>query len=261
MFRDYDLVRVCLSLICVFSYAGFVCFYLGMSVCLPVYKCMLLWQWPVYLCLFFCIYLLVFMFKCICVFLFCCSLYVPLSVIACVLISEHVLFCCCLCVFLCVLDSVLINESVCVCEGNCVCVYTFILSGLVWKSMYVCACLWPFISVCIRHLLTACASITAFVNITMCQFVYARVDMCVHLYAAASMCVCEAHILSVSMHVLLRDGLCAYDSVHVHFLLVRICICAGVFHFLNVDFWLISDLRWWEHVVWYCASITHTHII
>jgi hypothetical protein len=66
----------------------------------------------------------------------------------------------------------------------------------------------------------------------MYQFVYVCVDMCVHLYAAASMCVFEVHSLSVSMHVLLRDGLCVCDSVNVRFLRVRIWICACVFEFL-----------------------------
>jgi hypothetical protein len=140
-FRNYYLVCVCLSLIYNFFYDGFVCFCLSMWVCLPVYKCMRLRQWPVYLCLFFCIIcLLVSMFKWMCVFVFCCCLYVPLSVLECVLIIEYVLFCCCLCVPLCVLVSVLINVCVCVCvyvKGIlCSCTRSFCLVLCEGQCMY-----------------------------------------------------------------------------------------------------------------------------
>ena len=64
-------------------------------------------------------------------------------------------------------------------------------------------------------LCVVCVSMTTFLFMTMYQFVYACLDMCVQLYAAASMCVCEAHSLSVSMHVLLRDCQCVFNSVYV----------------------------------------------
>jgi hypothetical protein len=62
--------------------------------------------------------------------------------------------------------------------------------------------------------------------------------MCVQLYAAASMCMCEAHSLSDSMHVLLRDGLCVCDSVYVlFFACAYLYLCMRILHscgFMNV---------------------------
>jgi hypothetical protein len=71
-------------------------------------------------------------------------------------------------------------------------ILTRVSVSFVSRSAFVCLCV-------------VCVSITTFLFITMYKFVYACVDMCVH----------GAHSLSVSMHVLLRDRQCVFNSVYV----------------------------------------------